>query len=61
VLISIQLAQLRLAGPLIPALLALGCAGLLGSLRFRLAPVLLSLLADLLLFLPAIGYWLSQA
>jgi 4-hydroxybenzoate polyprenyltransferase len=59
VLISIQLARLRLGGPLIPVLLAFGCAGLLGSLRFQLPPVLLSLLADLLLFLPAIGYWLS--
>jgi 4-hydroxybenzoate polyprenyltransferase len=59
VLVSVQLACLRLTGPLIPALLTLGCAGLLSSLRLRMPPALLSLLADVLLFLPAIGYWLG--
>lgn len=60
-LVSVQLTWLRLTGPQIPAVLTLGCVGLLGSLRFGMPPALLSLLADILLFLPAIGYWLSQA
>ncbi len=55
---SMQLAWLRLAGPLMPILLTLGCAGLLRSLKYRMPPALLSLLADVLLFLPALGEWL---
>jgi 4-hydroxybenzoate polyprenyltransferase len=59
VLISFQLARFRLVGPLFPVLLTLGCMGLLTSLRYRMPPTLLSLLADILLFLPAVGYWLK--
>ncbi len=56
---SMRLAWLRLAGPLMPILLTLGCAGLLRSLKYRMPPSLLSLLADVLLFLPALGEWLK--
>ncbi len=56
---SMRLEWLRLAGPLMPILLTLGCAGLLRSLKYRMSPALLSLLADVLLFLPAIGEWLK--
>jgi 4-hydroxybenzoate polyprenyltransferase len=52
---SIALCRLRLAGPLVPIVLTLGSAVLLRSLRWRINPALLSLLADMLLFLPAIG------
>jgi 4-hydroxybenzoate polyprenyltransferase len=56
--VSIALSWLRLAGPFTPGALTLGCAVLLWSLRRRMHPALLSLLADSLLFLPAIGEWL---
>jgi len=55
VVMSIALCCLRLAGPLTPVVLALGAAVLLRSLRWRIHPALLSLFADILLFLPAIG------
>ena len=55
VLISIVLSWLRLAGPLMPVMLTLGCSVLLFSLRRRMHPTLLSVLADILLFLPAFG------
>jgi 4-hydroxybenzoate polyprenyltransferase len=58
VFVSIALSWLGLAGPVMPVVLTLGCAGLLWSLRWRIHPALLSLLADILLFLPAIGTWL---
>jgi 4-hydroxybenzoate polyprenyltransferase len=58
VFVSVALAWLRLAGPITPGALTLGCAVLLWSLRWRARPALLSLLADSLLFLPAIGEWL---
>lgn len=48
-----------LAGGLMPGALSIGCLILLLSLRFRMPPVLLSLLADLLLFLPAVVEFLS--
>jgi hypothetical protein len=54
VLATISLAWLGLAGGLMPGALAIGCLVLLLSLRFRMQPVLLSLLADLLLLVPAI-------
>lgn len=54
VLTTITLSWLGLAGALMPPALSIGCIVLLLSLRFRLQPVLLSLLADLLLLLPAI-------
>jgi 4-hydroxybenzoate polyprenyltransferase len=56
---SMRLAWLRLAGPLMPILLTLGCAGLLRSLKYQIPPLFLSLLADFLLFLPALGEWLN--
>jgi 4-hydroxybenzoate polyprenyltransferase len=56
---SMRLAWLRLAGPLMPILLTLGCAGLLRSLKYQMRPSLLSLLADVLLFLPVLGEWLK--
>jgi 4-hydroxybenzoate polyprenyltransferase len=59
VLISIRLACLQLAGPFMPILLTLGCAALLNSLKYRMPPSLLSLLADGLLFLPVLGEWLK--
>jgi 4-hydroxybenzoate polyprenyltransferase len=55
VLVSITLCRLGLAGPLMPVLLTLGPTILLCSLRFRLHPALMSLIADVLLFLPAIA------
>jgi UbiA prenyltransferase family len=58
VLVSMALSWLRLAGPFTPGTLTLGCVVLLWSLRRRMHPALLSLLADSLLFLPAIGEWL---
>jgi 4-hydroxybenzoate polyprenyltransferase len=58
VFVSVALSWLRLAGPITPGALTLGCAVLLWSLRWRARPALLSLLADSLLFLPAIGEWL---
>jgi 4-hydroxybenzoate polyprenyltransferase len=54
VVLSIALSWLRLAAPLMPIALTLGCAILLQSLRVRMHPTLLSVLADLLLFLPAV-------
>jgi 4-hydroxybenzoate polyprenyltransferase len=51
---TIALSWLGLAGGLMPGALTIGCIVLLLSLRFRMQPVLLSLLADLLLLLPAI-------
>jgi 4-hydroxybenzoate polyprenyltransferase len=59
VLISMRLACLQLAGPFTPIMLTLGCAGLLKSLKYRMSPSLLSLLADGLLFLPVLGEWLK--
>jgi 4-hydroxybenzoate polyprenyltransferase len=57
--VSIALSWLRLAGPVMPVVLTLGCAVLLWSLRWwRMRPAVLSLLADSLLFLPTIGEWL---
>jgi 4-hydroxybenzoate polyprenyltransferase len=55
VFLSIALCWLRLAGPFMPVVLTLGCAVLLRSLRERIHPALLSVLADFLLFLPAVG------
>jgi len=55
VFISLGLSWLRLAGPLMPLVLTLGCTILLLALRWRLSPALLSLLADLFLFLPSLG------
>ena len=52
---SVALCRWRLAGPLVPIVLTFGSAVLLRSLRWRTHPALLSLLADMLLFLPAIG------
>jgi len=56
---SMRLAWLGLAGPLMPIVLTAGCAGLLRSLKIRMPPWLLSLLADFLLFLPTLGEWLK--
>jgi 4-hydroxybenzoate polyprenyltransferase len=50
---TIVLSRLGLAGGLTPGALLIGCLALLLSLRFRMQPALLSLLADLLLLLPA--------
>ncbi len=55
VLISMVLCRLGLAGPLMPALLTLGPILLLHSLRYRPHPALISLIADVFLFLPAIA------
>ncbi len=55
VFMSIVLSWLRLARPLMPVVLTVGCAVLLHSLRWRLHPTLLSVLADVLLFLPVVG------
>jgi 4-hydroxybenzoate polyprenyltransferase len=55
VLVSIMLCRLGLAGPLMPVLLTLGPTILLYSLRCRLHPALTSLIADMLLFLPAVA------
>jgi 4-hydroxybenzoate polyprenyltransferase len=57
-LTSVILCWLRLVGPLMPVVLTLGSAILLWSLRWQTHPALLSLLADVLLFLPAIGEFL---
>lgn len=51
---TVALSWLGLASPLMPGALSIGCIVLLLSLRFRIQPVLLSLLADLLVLLPAI-------
>jgi 4-hydroxybenzoate polyprenyltransferase len=59
VLTTFPLFWLGLTGALMPAALSIGCLVLLLSLRFRIQPVLLSLLADLLLLLPAIVELLS--
>jgi 4-hydroxybenzoate polyprenyltransferase len=58
VLMSVALCWLRLTGPLMPVVLTLGTAILLRSLRWQMHPALLSLLADVLLFLPAVGEFL---
>jgi 4-hydroxybenzoate polyprenyltransferase len=59
VCVSIALSGLGLVGPVMPLVLTFGCAVLLCSLRWwRMRPAVLSLLADSLLFLPAIGEWL---
>ena len=55
VFLSIALCWLRLAGPLMPIVLSVGCTVLLQSLRWRMHPAMLAVLADLLLFLPAVG------
>jgi 4-hydroxybenzoate polyprenyltransferase len=55
VLMSIALCRLGLAGPLMPGFLTLGPMMLLYSLRCRPHPALLSLMADVLLFLPAVA------
>jgi 4-hydroxybenzoate polyprenyltransferase len=57
--ISIALCRLGLAGPLMPALLTLGPILLLFSLRCRPHPALMSLIADVLLFLPAVAEFFS--
>lgn len=54
---SIGLYLLRLAGPIMPVVLTLGCAVLMWSLQWRIHPALLSALADILLFLPIVGEW----
>jgi 4-hydroxybenzoate polyprenyltransferase len=59
VLMSSALSRLGLAGPLMPALLTLGSIILLYSLRCRPHPALISLIADILLFLPAVAEMLS--
>ncbi len=55
VALSTCLYCLRLASPLMPVVLTLGCVVLLGLLRQQIHPTLLSALADILLFLPALG------
>ncbi|MBV8378060.1 MAG: UbiA family prenyltransferase [Verrucomicrobia bacterium] len=60
VILSIALSWLRLAAPLMTIALTLGCAVLLFSLRGRMSPTPLSVLADLLLFLPAAVEWLGR-
>jgi 4-hydroxybenzoate polyprenyltransferase len=57
IFVSVALSWLRLAGPFTAGALTFGCAVLLWLLRRRMRPALLSLLADSLLFLPAIGEW----
>lgn len=52
---SLALSWLRLVGPLMPVVLTFGSAVLLRALRWRIHPTLLSLLADILLFLPAVA------
>jgi 4-hydroxybenzoate polyprenyltransferase len=54
VLTTIALSWLGLADGLMPGALSMGCIVLLLSLRIQMPPVLLSLLADLLLLVPAI-------
>jgi 4-hydroxybenzoate polyprenyltransferase len=56
---TIALCWLGLADVLMPVALAIGCVVLLLSLGAAMQPVLLSLLADLLLFLPAIVEFLK--
>ena len=51
---TIALSWLGLADAFMPSALSFGCVVLLLSLRVRMRPVMLSLLADLLLFLPAV-------
>jgi 4-hydroxybenzoate polyprenyltransferase len=58
VLMSVALCWLRLTGSLMPVVLTLGTVILLRSLRWQIHPALLSLLADVLLFLPAVGEFL---
>jgi 4-hydroxybenzoate polyprenyltransferase len=55
VFLSVALCWLRLAGPLMPIVLSAGCTVLLQSLRWRMHPAMLAVLADILLFLPAVG------
>jgi hypothetical protein len=55
---SVALCWLRLTGSLMPVVLTLGTVILLRSLRWQIHPALLSLLADVLLFLPAVGEFL---
>jgi 4-hydroxybenzoate polyprenyltransferase len=55
VLMSIELWRLGLAGPLTSVVLTLGSGLLLRALRWRIHPALLSLMADILLFLPAVA------
>ena len=55
IVMSVAFCWLRLAGPLMPVVLTFGSAVLVRSLQWRIHPALLSLLADLLLFLPAVG------
>ena len=55
VFMSIALCWLRLAGPLMPIVLTVGCAVLLVVIAMANAPDALSVLADILLFLPAVG------
>ena len=38
-----------------PIVLSVGCTVLLQSLRWRMHPAMLAVLADILLFLPAVG------
>ena len=56
---TIALCRLGLAGALMPVALAIGCIVLLLSLSAPVQPMLLSLLADFLLFLPAIAEFLK--
>lgn len=58
VLTTMALSWLGLAGVLMPVTLTIGCIVLLLSLRAPMHPVLLSLLADLLLVLPAFAEFL---
>jgi 4-hydroxybenzoate polyprenyltransferase len=55
VLMSIWLCQVGLAGPVMPVLLTLGPTILFFFLSFRPHPLLISLIADGLLFLPAVA------
>jgi 4-hydroxybenzoate polyprenyltransferase len=55
VLMSIALWQLGFTGPLTSVVLTLGSGILLQALRWRIHPALLSLMADILLFLPAVA------
>jgi 4-hydroxybenzoate polyprenyltransferase len=55
IFLSIALCCLSLVGPLVPLLLAVGCAILLRSLRWPMHSAFLGVLADILLFLPSVG------
>jgi 4-hydroxybenzoate polyprenyltransferase len=55
VLLSIALCRIGLACPLMPVFLAIGTLILLYALRCRPHPLLISLIADVLLFLPALA------